>query len=67
MTNEHLLTPTEVAARWRISVKTLANWRTQKKGPHYIKLGGNRNQRVFYTMDAVLGYERKSLRGEENG
>lgn len=64
ITKEVLLTPNELAAKWRISVKTLANWRTQKKGPKYIKLGGARNQRVFYRFNDVFDFEQESLRGK---
>jgi hypothetical protein len=42
---EHqFLTPTEVASRLRVSAKTLANWRSQNKGPPHTKLGG----RILY-------------------
>jgi predicted DNA-binding transcriptional regulator AlpA len=34
------LTPKEVAAIYGIAEKTLANWRSQGKGPAYHKLGG---------------------------
>lgn len=30
-----LLTPEEVATRLRVAVGTLANWRTQGRGPEY--------------------------------
>lgn len=62
--SDKLLTPVDVSARWRISVKTLANWRTQKKGPKYVKLGGQRNQRVFYRVEDILDYEQRHIRGE---
>jgi hypothetical protein len=42
---EHqFLTPTEVASRLRVSTKTLANWRSQHKGPPHTKIGG----RILY-------------------
>lgn len=34
------LTPKEVAVIYGIAEKTLANWRSQGKGPAYHKLGG---------------------------
>lgn len=42
------LTPAEVSRRLggRISVKTLANWRSQRKGPPYRRVGG----RVLYPL-----------------
>lgn len=59
---EPMLTPDELSARWRITPKTLANWRNLKKGPPYIKLGGQRNQRVFYRLVDIQEFERKSMR-----
>ena len=47
-----LLTPKELAARWSVSIHTLAAWRSAGIGPSYIKLGG-----IRYPMDAVLAYE----------
>ena len=35
-----LLTAEEVERRFGIPEKTLANWRCQRKGPAYYKLGG---------------------------
>ena len=63
MNEEMLMTPKELSVRWRISTKTLANWRTQKKGPKFIKLGGARNQRVFYRNADIVEYEETCLRG----
>jgi len=42
------LSPGEVSARYngRISPRTLANWRTQGKGPKYIRRGG----KIFYPV-----------------
>ncbi len=59
------LTPEELAERWRVNVKTLANWRSNKTGPQYLKLGGRRNTRVMYPIAAVYAYEAKHMRGEE--
>ena len=33
------LSPKEVAAKYNINEGTLANWRCQKKGPRYSKVG----------------------------
>lgn len=33
------LSPDEVAAKYNINKGTLANWRCQKKGPRYSKVG----------------------------
>lgn len=50
------LTPKELAARYggAIAPKTLANWRSQGKGPPYVKLGG----RVVYALHDVLEWEK---------
>lgn len=34
-----LLTPAELAAMLGMSVRTLANWRSNGKGPPYLKIG----------------------------
>lgn len=34
------LTPAELAARWKTSTGTLANWRSKEFGPPYMKFGG---------------------------
>jgi predicted site-specific integrase-resolvase len=46
------LTPKQLAARWSVSVHTLAAWRSAGKGPAFIKLGG-----VRYPLEAVELYE----------
>jgi hypothetical protein len=35
-----LLTPEELADRWKINRRTLDNWRSARIGPPYVKLGG---------------------------
>ena len=45
----------EVAQLLRISVKTLANWRSMGQGPPFIKVGG----RVAYRAQAVLDWARQ--------
>lgn len=36
---ERLLLPEEAAEILRCNVGTMANWRSQGKGPHYIRMG----------------------------
>src|SRR5206468_1446238 len=48
------LTETELAARRRISVKTLRNWRSAGTGCPYVKLGC-----VRYRLADILDHERK--------
>ncbi len=43
----------QLADRWHISVKTLANWRAGGRGPSYIKIGG----RVLYPLGDVQAVE----------
>lgn len=65
MTDTTYLTPEELAQRWNVTVKTLANWRSKKQGPSYLKLGGKRNTRVMYPQTAIHAYEAKHMVGEE--
>jgi len=51
------LLPAELAARWHITVGTLANWRSSGKGPRFIKFG----RRVLYPLDSVEAYEKAHL------
>lgn len=50
---ERMITPDQLAARWRTSVSYLANLRNQKKGCPYVKLG----RRVVYREADVKKYE----------
>ena len=50
------LTTEELAARWGVTPATLRNWRTKKKGPAFVKLGG---KLVRYTLEAVEAWEAK--------
>lgn len=54
------LTVKELIERWRsqISATTLANWRSERKGPAFVKIGG----RVLYPLQDVMAYEEKSRR-----
>jgi hypothetical protein len=56
MTVEFLNTA-ELAARWRLSVKTLTNWRVKRVGPRWRKLGAGRNARVVYPMAEIVAFE----------
>ena len=52
------LNQTELAARWKISPRTLERWRWIGEGPHFLKLGG----RVIYRIEDVEAFEREMLR-----
>lgn len=54
------LTPTELAARLRLKVSTLANWRHAGSGPRFIKLG----RRVVYPLTEVEAWEKARLSPE---
>ena len=57
MTDATILTPEELSARYnrRVSIKTLANWRSKGDGPAFTKVGG----RVFYRLPDVLDWESR--------
>ena len=52
------LTENELAARWRLSVKTLRRWRQEQLGPIFCKLGA----RVTYLISEVEAFERRVAR-----
>ncbi|MDU9006369.1 helix-turn-helix transcriptional regulator [Sedimentitalea todarodis] len=45
----------ELAARWKISHRTLERWRWVQEGPRYLRIGG----RVVYRLSDVEAFERK--------
>lgn len=47
------LTQVELAARWRISRRTLERWRWLKSGPAYLRIGG----RIIYQLDDIQKFE----------
>ncbi len=49
------LTPEDLVERWRgkITLRTLANWRSGREGPKPTKIGG----KVLYRLDAVEAWE----------
>lgn len=48
-------TASDLVARWEssVTVRTLANWRSQAMGPKYVKIGG----RIVYPVQAVTEWE----------
>ena len=58
------LQPRELAERWRgvVTLSTLDNWRSQNRGPRFVKIGG----RVLYPVVEVEAYEARNLRGIPN-
>lgn len=61
MTQATILTPEELVQRYygRISLKTLANWRSTGGGPAFTKVGN----RVFYRLPDVLEWEQRRTCG----
>lgn len=53
--SEVCLNQIELAARWKISHRTLERWRWAQEGPRYLKLGG----RVIYRLSDVEAFERE--------
>lgn len=52
MTQRIKLTPEEVEAKYNINKGTLANWRSQRKGPKYSKVG----RRVLYDVSVLEAF-----------
>lgn len=46
------LTPEDLGRQWQVSTGTLANWRTNKTGPAFIRIGGL----VRYHPEAVASW-----------
>lgn len=55
-TEDVFITPEELITRYkgRISIKTLANWRTKGGGPDYTKIGG----KIMYRLSAITDWEK---------
>ncbi|PYX70389.1 MAG: hypothetical protein DMG72_18870 [Acidobacteria bacterium] len=56
---ESLLSPEELAHNLGLSPATLADWRSQGKGPAYLKAG----RRVWYPKDHVERWMQAQIRG----
>jgi len=62
MLPEPAFTETELALRWNISIKTLQRWRSEERGPPYIKL----SKAVRYPVDEIIAYELAIRQGMPN-
>ena len=51
-----IMTTEELAARLKLSVGTLMNWRSQGKGPPFLKL---EDDTVRYRLTDVMAWEEK--------
>ena len=54
-----LLSPIQVAAQVRVSVATLANWRSARRGPRFVKIGSS----IWYRRCDVLAFIAGNLIG----
>jgi predicted DNA-binding transcriptional regulator AlpA len=61
-TGDDLLTDAQLAARWQLSRGTLANQRSQGRGPAYLKLAG----RVRYRRSDIEAYEQAGFVSRES-
>ena len=55
--DRRVLTENELAQRWGVSPKTLQRWRSEGRGPRYLKL----SKRVSYPLEAILDFEYSAL------
>ncbi len=53
-----LISQSQLAHRWRLSLSTIERWRCEGKGPVYLKLRGQ----VRYRLEDVEAFEEKSTR-----
>ena len=58
MQTEPAFTETELARRWNVSIKTLQRWRSEERGPPYIKL----SKAIRYPVDEIVTLSRRSAR-----
>lgn len=54
------LTEKELAARWKLTARTLQSWRAKQIGPRFVRLG---ERSIFYRMADVEAYEAANLDG----
>lgn len=54
-----LLHPRQVAERYGITPETLSNWRRERKGPPFIRLGQGKRPRVMYRVADINEWERR--------
>ena len=55
--DRRVLNENELAQRWGVSPKTLQRWRSEGRGPRYLKL----SKRVSYPLEAILDFEYIAL------
>ena len=55
--DRRVLNENDLAQRWGVSPKTLQRWRSEGRGPRYLKL----SKRVSYPLEAILDFEYSAL------
>ncbi len=55
--DRRVLNENELAQLWGVSPKTLQRWRSEGRGPRYLKL----SKRVSYPLEAILDFEYSAL------
>jgi len=53
-----MINEVELAERWNLSPKTLQRWRSEGRGPRFMKM----SKRVVYPMDEILDFASQALR-----
>lgn len=56
------LSENELAQRWGVSPKTLQRWRSENRGPSYLKL----SKRVTYPVEDIIAFEHKQKKVRQN-
>jgi hypothetical protein len=51
------LTERELAEMWNVSPKTLQRWRSEGRGPRFLKL----SKKVVYPLEQIKTFESKAL------
>ena len=59
---DELMSPEEFGREFGVSVRTLGDWRSQKRGPRYLKVGRN----IFYPKKYVDRWLKAQTQGERN-
>jgi len=54
-----VMTTEQLARRWEVSPGTLVNWRSQGKGPCYIRLGTGGKASIRYRLRDIEEYEQQ--------
>lgn len=60
-----LLHPHQVAQRYGITPETLSNWRRERKGPPFIRLGTGKRPRAMYRMVDIIEWESKLYKDQK--